>query len=189
MSATVTQYLSFRVGEDEYAVPSAVMREIAAVAPMTRVPAVPAWIRGVVNLRGQVLPVADLASRLGLGETVPQKRSCLLVVELGGASGVVLSALVDAVVRVLDVAPAQVEPRPSLGVSVPDEYVVGLVKAGDRYVVLLDPARLFGAADRAVLAKAGGGTSAPAPQIAAAPPPSAVAPPPASEPELVFFDE
>jgi len=138
------QYLVFSIGADEHAVPAAHVREIVAFSPLTRIPGMPAWIRGVSNLRGHVLPVIDLATRFGGTGAVIGKRTCVVVIELAlEGEPIVLGLLVDAVSRVIDVVPADIEPAPSFGGMLRVDFVRGMVRAGTRYTVLLELDRVF----------------------------------------------
>jgi purine-binding chemotaxis protein CheW len=139
-----TQYLAFLVGRDEYAVPILKVREIFAFEDATRVPATPTWIRGVVNLRGQVLPVIDLAVKFGLPPISVTVRTCVVVFELvidGQATAV--GALVDEVSQVLELAEREVEPPPSFGTQIRVEYLVGATLSKGRFALLLDCDRVL----------------------------------------------
>jgi purine-binding chemotaxis protein CheW len=135
-----SEHLAFLIGDDEYAVPILKVREIAAVSALTRVPGAPAWIRGVANLRGQVLPVIDLAVKFGLpqrSEATP--RSCIVVFEVpveGQLAAV--GALVDAVSRVLTLGASQVEPPPRFGTQIRAEFLIGAAPVDGRFILLLD---------------------------------------------------
>jgi len=162
-----TQFLAFLVGRDEYAVPILKVREIFAFEDATRVPATPAWIRGVVNLRGQVLPVIDLAVKFGLPPTVVSVRTCVVVFELaidGQATSV--GALVDEVSQVLELAENEVEPPPSFGTQIRVEYLVGATLSRGRFALLLDSDRVLSSEELLAVAAAG---EPPAPAAAAPP--------------------
>lgn len=161
------QYLAFLIGPDEYAVPILKVREIVAFEHATRVPSAPPWIRGVVNLRGQVLPVMDLAVKFGLPPTVVAMRTSVVVFELlidGQAASV--GALVDAVSQVLELAEAEIEPPPSFGTQIRVEYLVGAALSNGRFALLLDTDRVLCASE--LLAVAAAAEAAP-PQAAAVP--------------------
>jgi purine-binding chemotaxis protein CheW len=139
-----TQFLAFLVGRDEYAVPILKVREIFAFEDATRVPATPSWIRGVVNLRGQVLPVIDLAVKLGLPPTVVSLRSCVVVFELTiDGQATCVGALVDEVSQVLELAEREIEPPPSFGTQIRVEYLVGATLSNGRFALLLDTDRVL----------------------------------------------
>jgi len=139
-----TQFLAFLVGRDEYAVPILKVREIFAFEDATRVPATPAWIRGVVNLRGQVLPVIDLAVKFGLPPTVVAVRTCVVVFELASDEQTMsVGALVDEVSQVLDLAESEIQPPPSFGTQIRVEYLVGAALSKGRFALLLDTDRVL----------------------------------------------
>lgn len=157
-----TQYLSFEVGGACYAAPLVKVREIVPLEGVTRVPATPPWIRGVVNLRGQVLPVVDLAAKFGLPRaTTASQRTCVVVFdpEHEGQTTVV-GALVDAVSEVLELSAGEVEPPPAFGSAVRAECLTGVASAAGRLVLLLDADRVL-FADEALGAGAVGSASEP----------------------------
>lgn len=144
--AARTQYLVFVLGDDEHAIAEQHLHEVVAHRPITRLPGMPAWIRGVVNLRGRVLPVIDLAVRFGRPETTIGKRTCLVVVEIAiDGEPTPLGLLVDAVSRVIEVAPSEIDPAPVFGTQIRVDFVRGVVQSGERFTVLLDLPRMFSA--------------------------------------------
>lgn len=186
-AAARTQYLTFLVGDDEHAIAEQHLHEVAAYRPITRLPAMPPWIRGVVNLRGRVLPVIDLAVRFGRAETAIGKRTCLVIVDVAiGDEPTQLGLLVDAVSRVIEVAPSEIEPPPSFGSQIRIDFVRGVVPADQRFIVLLDLPRMFSADE--VLDASQRAQSHAAPDLAAAPV-AQVAPPAAAEQGVVLFDD
>jgi purine-binding chemotaxis protein CheW len=144
-----TQYLSFSLRGTEYAVGILRVKEILQFEQITRVPSTPRSVRGVINLRGQVVPVIDLASKFGLGETTPTRLTCILIVEvaLEGARTVV-GVLADSVQEVVELAGADVEPTPAFGTHVKVEFLLGVGKIGRRFVLLLDLDRVVSADER-----------------------------------------
>jgi len=144
----VPRYLTFAIGPERCATDIGAIREIIEVPQLTPVPMVPAVVRGVMNLRGAVVPVIDLSARLGLGCTEIGRRSCVVIVELGEGRGrQILGVLVDAVQEVLEVPAAEVEPVPELGTRIHPELIHGMAKIGDRLVTLLDLARVLAEAE------------------------------------------
>jgi purine-binding chemotaxis protein CheW len=191
-AAARTQYLVFLLGDDEHAIAEQHLHEVVGQRPITRLPGMPAWIRGVANLRGSVLPVIDVAVRFGRGDTAIGKRTCLVVVEVDIAGErTLLGLLVDAVSRVIDVSSADIDPAPAFGNQIRVDFLRGVIKSGERFTVLLDLPRMFSADE--VLDVSQRAQSAPARaavELAASgspPPPPADAA--ASEQGVVYFDD
>jgi purine-binding chemotaxis protein CheW len=131
------QLLTFLMGEDEYGISILRVREIAEYRALTPVPATPPWMRGVMNLRGTVVPVVDLAARLGMEPTQVSRRTCLIIVEMDvEAERVVIAVMVDAVSRVVEVSPGDIQEPPPFGIGI--DCVPGLVRVDGRLIVLLD---------------------------------------------------
>ncbi len=163
VGAPAQQYLTFALGNESYAAPIQVIREILEVPSLTVVPMVPAFVRGVINLRGAVVPVIDLASRFELGRTELARRTCVVVVEVAepGAQGSVhvhadaerqvLGVLVDAVHEVQEIADADVEPTPSLGTRIHPDFLSGMAKVNGQLVGVLDMGRVLAQQDLARL--------------------------------------
>ncbi|HEU4385445.1 MAG TPA: chemotaxis protein CheW [Anaeromyxobacteraceae bacterium] len=133
------QFLSFTMDGVDYAVGILQVREILQYEPVTRVPSVPRSVRGVINLRGAVVPVVDLSLKFGLPETPVSGRTCILIVEarLDGEP-TVLGVLADSVSEVLELGPRDVEPPPAFGTRVTVDYLAGMGKVDGRFVLLLD---------------------------------------------------
>lgn len=133
------QYLTFLVGGEPFAIPIAAVKEIIEYRQPTGVPMMPAFMRGVINLRGHVVPVVDLSSRFGRGSGQVTRRSCIVVAELRhGEELHDIGMAVDAVNAVLDIADADIEPPPSFGAKAGAEFISGMGKLGDNFVIVLD---------------------------------------------------
>lgn len=131
--------LSFRLGSETFAIPVERVKEIIELGGVTRVPMTPAHFRGVLNLRGSVVPVVDLAVRLGRGASADGRRTCIVVLELrDGDEPLDIGVVVDAVNDVFDITGGELQGAPSFGASVPGEFIAGMIKVGERFVVLLD---------------------------------------------------
>jgi purine-binding chemotaxis protein CheW len=143
-SSRDVQCLSFLFHDEAYALPLLRVREIVRFSECTRVPRVRPHVRGVVNLRGTVVPVVDLAVWLGQMETVVTTRTCLLVVEATGEAEIAaLGIVIDGVDQVLDLRSDALDPPPSFGTLMPPEFIAGMTKVGERFVYLLDMDRLL----------------------------------------------
>jgi len=144
--APTTPFLTFRLAEEEYAVPVARVREIIEYETVTRVPSTPPWIRGVINLRGGVVPVVDLGLKLGLPERPMGKRTCIVILELPGDGAVALVGVTaDAVSQVQEIRAEDVEPVPAFGSHIDVESVTGMARSGAAFILLLDIDRLLSA--------------------------------------------
>src|SRR5689334_4628748 len=145
-----TQYLSFVLAGEEYAVDILRVKEIIEYDDLTRVPAMPKSVRGVINLRGRVVPVLDLAVRFGLGESTITRRSCIVMVEVAADDGsTVMGIITDSVSQVLDLAPGQIEAVPSFGTKIRPEFLNGMAEStgGRKFVMVLDIDRALAAAE------------------------------------------
>lgn len=143
------QMLRFTLCEALYALPIEPIREILQVGRMTKVPMMPTFVRGVMNLRGAVVPVLDLGARLGLHDTAIGRRTCIVIVEspIGDGGTQRHGVLVDAVHEVLEVEPSQVNAVPALGTRVAPHFIAGVIRVKDQSVELLDVSRVFDEAE------------------------------------------
>jgi purine-binding chemotaxis protein CheW len=133
------QFLTFRIGHENYGLELSQTREIIEYSGITAVPLMPNFLRGVINLRGEVVPVIDLAVRLGRQPIEVQRRTCIIVVELENSEQHhVLGLLADAVSEVIEMDEANIEDAPSFGANIRAEFIQGIAKQGDEFVVLLD---------------------------------------------------
>ena len=143
-----TQYLGFHLAGEECAVSILRVREIIEYEAVTRVPGTPPWVRGVMNLRGSVVPVIDLSVKLGLPESPLTKRTCIVVSEVNlDGERVVMGIVADAVTQVLELGAAEIEPPPAFGTAVRVDYLLGLGRLRDRFVLLLDIDRVLSATE------------------------------------------
>ena len=160
-----SQYLSFYLAGEEYAIGILQAKEILEYDTLTRVPQTPPAIRGVINLRGSVVPVVDLAVKFGLPPTAISKRTCIVIVEVDLAGQrTVMGLLADAVSQVMDLTPTDIEPPPPFGTAVRVDYLQGMGKVGKKFVLLLDVDRVLAAPELQAVAEAS------APPEAAPPP-------------------
>ena len=155
------QYLGFHVAEEEYAIGILRVREILEYDTVTRVPTTPPSIRGVINLRGRVVPVVDLAVKLGLPESQITKRSCIVVVEVElDGERTVMGVLADAVSQVIELPASEIEPPPPFGPRVRVDCLVGMGRAGKKFVLLLDIDKLLSVDELAAAAQVESGAPA-----------------------------
>ena len=152
--SSVNQYLSYTLAGEEFALDIARVREVLDLTKITRIPRMPQYLRGVINLRGQVVPVVDQRLKFGL-ETVDDgkdTRIIILDVEVGGAA-VVLGAVADAVHEVIEIGPGKIAGPPSLGGSLNSNFIRGMGRREEDFVIILDVDRIFSAAELNSLAE------------------------------------
>jgi purine-binding chemotaxis protein CheW len=147
------QYLTFMVGGETFATSIVGIKEILQYGGVTPVPCVPDDIRGVINLRGAVVPVIDLGARFGRGASVQARRSCIVIVEVAGdEGGQDIGVMVDAVNAVVEIDDDDVEPRPAFGASVRVEFIQAMGKVNGKFAVILDIGAVLSMDDIALLA-------------------------------------
>jgi len=140
----MNQYLTFFLRGEEYAVGILRVKEIIEFERVTRVPAMPVHVRGVINLRGAVLPVVDLAAKFGLAPSEPSRTTCIVIVETQtGGEFVVVGLMADAVSEVVDIGDDSIEPPPSFGTHVRVDFLTGMGKLDNRLVLILDLDRVL----------------------------------------------
>jgi purine-binding chemotaxis protein CheW len=133
------QYLTFFLADEEYAINIQRVKEIIEYTTVTKVPRVPEWIRGVINLRGNVVPVVDLTVRFGLEERPVTKTTCIVIVEIEQDSErTVMGVIADAVNQVIDLSPKDIEEPPAFGTRVRLEYLFGMGKLGKKFALILN---------------------------------------------------
>jgi len=147
------QYLTFSLAGEHFAVGTLSVKEIIEYGQLTGVPMMPPSIRGVINLRGAVVPVIDLGARFGGRRTEVGRRTCIVILEVEhGEEQQVIGVVVDAVNEVLEIAPADIEPPPAFGAHIRSDFIQGMGKVGGRFVILLDIGRVLSVDELAVLA-------------------------------------
>lgn len=155
MTTHSEQYLTFIVRGEEHAVPILRVREIIEFETVTRVPGTPSWVRGVINLRGTILPVVDLSAKFGADASVVTKTTCTVVVETQHRGETIpIGVMADAVSEVLDFTSDQIEPAPAFGTHVRVDYLLGMGKLDRKLVLILDIDRLLSPVDLEVAVNA-----------------------------------
>jgi purine-binding chemotaxis protein CheW len=163
-----TQYLTFMLGGEVFAIGILAIKEIIEYHGITAVPMMPECIRGVINLRGAVVPVIDLSARFGRTHAVVTKRSCIVIVEVeaeGERKDV--GVIVDAVNAVLDIPPAEIEPAPMFGARIRTDFIQGMGKIGGKFVILLNVNRVLSFDEISALTGIGAGIESPAEAVPA----------------------
>ena len=134
------QYLTFMLGGEMFSIGILGIKEIIEYAGVTEVPMMPACIRGVINLRGAVVPVMDLSSRFGKPTTAVTKKTCIVIVEVTGDNeqSQVMGIVVDAVNAVLEIPASEIEPAPAFGAKIRTDFIEGMGKVDGKFVILLN---------------------------------------------------
>ena len=156
MSERTQCYLSFLLGDEYFAVNVEKVLEILEVPKITKVPRTPAYMRGVINLRGNVLPVIDTCTKFGMPTNADTVNTCIMVLNIRMENeDVVLGAVVDGVQEVLEISAQQVQPAPTIGSKYKSEFIDGMVKINDQFIMLLNMDRAF-SAEELITVKASG---------------------------------
>ncbi len=146
------QFLTFWLGPEVFGVDIRTVREIIQCGPMATVPLMPNFVRGVINLRGAVVPVVDLNVRFGRPSAELNKKSCIVIFDaVRNGERVELGVLVDAVSEVIKIAPTDIEPPPDFGSAVRRDFIRAIAKVGQRFIILLEPDRALDVQEMAEL--------------------------------------
>ena len=156
------QYLTFMLGAEMFAIGILGIKEIIEYAGLTEVPMMPACIRGVINLRGRVVPVMDLSARFGKPAAAFTKRTCIVIVEVetggdsgGGGERQDMGMVVDAVNAVLEIPSSEIEPAPAFGAKIRTDFIEGMGKVNGKFVILLNVNRVLSVEEIGALGKVG----------------------------------
>jgi purine-binding chemotaxis protein CheW len=144
----VQQYLTFMIGREEYAVSLLKVKEIIEYDTVTQIPKTPEWIRGVINLRGSVVPVIDLAVKFRQAPSVAGKLTCIVITEMlngvqSGEEAAVMGVMADSVRQVIDLRPQDIEEPPTFGTRVKVDYLLGMARSGKKFCLLLDTEKVL----------------------------------------------
>ena len=138
-AALAGKYLTFKLANEEYGLEILKVREIIGMMPITKVPRTPAFVRGVINLRGKVIPVIDLRKKFGMETTADTEETCIIVVDVArGADKLQIGILVDSVSEVLDIKGEDIEDAPSFGSNLDTQFIMGMAKAKGSVKILLN---------------------------------------------------
>ncbi|HBN10231.1 MAG TPA: chemotaxis protein CheW [Cyanobacteria bacterium UBA8530] len=139
-----SEYFSFTLGEEEFALEITKVREVLDYTTIFKIPRMPEFIRGVINLRGDVVPVVDLRLKLGMSAIEKTLNTCIVIVEVGMQEETVLmGVLVDSVQEVFTLDAVQIKPAPKLGTKLNTEFIRGMGKRDEKFLILLDINRVF----------------------------------------------
>lgn len=155
------RYLTFRLGDEMFAINVFKAREVLDVSHITRVPTAPAYLRGVVNVRGNAIPVVDLRRKFGLPDAADTLNTRIIVMELSiDGEQAVAGGLADSVHEVLELEPHEINDPPALGMRWRTDLILGLGRRGDKFIIILDIEKVFSSDDMAVLAEVGASAAA-----------------------------
>ena len=147
------QFLTFLIGGEPFAISILVIKEIIEFGHLTSVPLMPDFIRGILNLRGQVLPVIDLAARFGRAATEVARRTCVVIIEMDNdGEKQDVGVLVDSVSEVMDIPADMVQPAPAFGAKIRVDFINGMVEVDGRFIVILNVERVLSLDEIALLA-------------------------------------
>ncbi|MFO7812841.1 MAG: chemotaxis protein CheW [Pelovirga sp.] len=147
------QYLTFKLDQEIFALSIAKVREVLDFTEITKVPKTPDFMRGVINVRGGVVPVMDLRVKFGMEPTPQTVNTCIIIVEiLIEGERTILGALADQVEEVLDLDPDQIEPAPRVGTGLRTEFIKGMGKRDEQFIIILDIDRVFSSEELAAVA-------------------------------------
>lgn len=147
------QYLTFMLGGETYAMGILAIKEIIEYGNLTEVPRMPDFIRGVINLRGAVVPVIDLGARFGKHATDITRRTCIVIIEVAnGEETQVVGVVVDAVNEVLEISASEIEPSPSFGANIRADFIDGMGKINGKFVIILNIHQVLSVEEMSTLA-------------------------------------
>ncbi len=149
------KYLTFSLAKEEYGIGILKVKEIIGMMPITTVPRTPPFVKGVINLRGKVIPVVDLRLKFGIEEMGYTERTCIIVVEIASQAGSILTGIVvDSVSEVLNIKGADIEETPNFGAKLDTDYILGMAKITGGVKILLDIDKVLSAEEITILDKA-----------------------------------
>ncbi len=155
-----SQYLTYILSGDEFAVPIMQVKEIIEYREMTNVPMVPDFIRGAINLRGGVVPVIDLALKFGMTSSEITRRTCIVIMEVTlSDEDTLMGVLVDKVLQVMDIPVDDIEPAPAFGALIRTDFIRGMGKLNEQFVIILDVDRVLSVQEITVMGQLQGESS------------------------------
>jgi len=135
----VNSYLTFMLGNEKFAVPASTAISILEMCPITELPKMPNYLKGIINLRGKILPIIDLKLKMGMPETARTKNTCIVVVDIFvNGESVLFGAIVDAVMAVVEFSNSDIANLPSLGSKYRSEFISGVINIDESFIIILD---------------------------------------------------
>ncbi len=155
LAETAGKYLTFNLAKEEYGIGILKIKEIIGMMPITSVPQTPHYVKGVINLRGKVIPVLDLRVKFDIDAMDYTERTCIVVVEIEGTTGTILiGVVVDSVSEVLNIKGDDIDKTPAFGARINTDYILGMAKIEGNVKILLDIDRVLGAQEIGMLEEA-----------------------------------
>lgn len=153
---TITQFLTFHLAKEVFAIEISKIKEVLEWTSLTKIPRTPDSMCGVINLRGSVVPVVDLRLKFGMPKSERTVNTCIIIIDVvQGDAVTVIGAMADSVKEVMELNPDQIEPPPKIGTSLSTDFMRGMGKQHDHFIILLDTDKIFSAAELSVLQDAG----------------------------------
>jgi purine-binding chemotaxis protein CheW len=146
------QYLSFTIGDEIYALDIMKVREVLVYTKITKVPCTPAYMLGVINLRGSIVPVIDISLKFGMMNNEKITRKCIIIIEvIIENEELIIGALVDSVQEVFELEKTQIEPPPKFATTLHSEFITGMGKYDDKLIIILDINKMFSSEELSLL--------------------------------------
>lgn len=165
----INQFLTFTLGKEIFALDIGTVREVLELTSITKIPRTPEFMRGVINLRGHAVPVVDMRLKLGMSRGADTVDTCIIIVELKYEGEMtVMGALVDSVREVFEMPPDSIEPAPKMGAAVKAEYIRGMGRQNDNFIIILDISKVFSAEELSMAKQIAGKESSKEPAAAEA---------------------
>ncbi|MDP2847015.1 MAG: chemotaxis protein CheW [Humidesulfovibrio sp.] len=147
----ISQHLTFTLGKEVFALDIASVREVLELTSITKIPRTPDFMRGVINLRGHAVPVMDLRLKFGMPKAETTVDTCIIIVEVDfEGDRIIMGGMVDSVREVFELPSDRIESAPRMGTSISTDYIKGIGKQDDVFIIILDIARIFSAAELAL---------------------------------------
>lgn len=165
----INQFLTFTLGKEIFALDIGTVREVLELTSITKIPRTPNFMRGVINLRGNAVPVVDMRMKMGMSQGEDTVDTCIIIVEIEfDGEMTVMGALVDSVREVFEMMPDSIEPAPKMGAAVNAEYIRGMGRQDEQFIIILEINKIFSAEELALVRGMAGGEKEAAAEEAAA---------------------
>lgn len=138
------QFLTYSLGKEIFALDISSVREVLELTPVTEIPRTPEFMCGVINLRGHAVPVVDMRQKLGMSKAESTVNTCIIIVEVQfGGEPTIMGAMVDSVREVFEMSQSAIEPAPHLGTAISADYIEGMGRQGDQFIIIVDISKVF----------------------------------------------